>query len=189
MVTISQLKVFSKELIYMITRSNKIERNDIRLIKYETGTFPRKLIEYVDPNDGLTKYKETPYVNSDEFIIFDVIIDANLVSEVVNEQFRSHMPFSLIINIYGDEAADELANMMAKLSTFTVRNYLYQNGISLKEEPSEFQVLDGKENGIWWIRRRIEIKMNTEQVIDLFAEEIREEFDNIEENVERLGDS
>ena len=188
MVTISQLKVLSKELIYMITRSNKIERNDIRLIKYETGTFPRKLIEYIDPNDGLTKYKETPYVNSDEFVIFDVIIDANLVSEVVNEQFRSHMPFSLIINIYGDEAADELAHMMAKLSTFTVRNYLYQNGVSLKEEPSEFQVLDGKENGIWWIRRRIEIKLNTEQVIDLFPEELSEEFDTVEENVERLGD-
>lgn len=187
MVTISQLKVFSKELIYMITRSTKIERNDIRLIKYETGTFPRKLIEYIDPNDGLTKYKETPYVNSDEFVIFDVIIDANLVSEIINEQFKSHMPFSLIINIYGDEAADELAHMMAKLSTFTVRNYLYQNGISLKEEPSEFQVLDGKENNIWWIRRRIEIKMNTEQVIDLFAEELREQFDTVEENIEKLG--
>jgi len=188
MVTISQLKVLSKELIYMITRSNKIERNDIRLIKYETGTFPRKLIDYIDPNDGLTKYKETPYVNSDEFVIFDVIIDANLVSEIVNEQFKAHMPFSLIINIYGDEATDELAHMMAKLSTFTVRNYLYQNGVSLKEEPTEFQVLDGKENGTWWIRRRIEIKMNTEQTIDLFPEELYEEFDTVEENVERLGD-
>lgn len=188
MITISQLKIMSRELIDMITRTNKIEKNDIRLIKFETGTFPRKIIQFTDPNDGLQKFKESPYLNADLFILFDLIADANLVSEVVKNQFRSHMPFTLIINLYGDEASDELAFMMAKLSTFKVRNFLYQNGISLKEEPTEFQVLDGKENGNWWIRRRIEIKMNMEQVVDLNSNELYQEFDTAKENIERLGD-
>jgi hypothetical protein len=188
MIPISQLKIMSRELIDMITRSNKIEKSDIRLIKYETGTFPRKIIQFTDPNDGLQKFKESPYLNGDLFILFDVIVDANLVSEVVDNKFKSHMPFTLIVNLYGDEASDELNFMMAKLSTFKIRNFLYQNGVSLKEEPTDFQVLDGKENGNWWIRRRIEIKMNMEQVIDLSLNDLYQEFDTVEENIERLGD-
>jgi len=182
MITISQLKTITRQLIYKITRNNKIELNDIRSIKFDTGVMPRKLISYIDV-DGLTKQKESPYLNDDEFIIFDVIIRANKVSEYINNEYRSHMPFTLIINIYGDESPDEVEYMMSRLTSFQVKNYLYSNGISIEKEPEEFQILDGKENGIWWIRRRIEIQMNTEQVIDLSDLELYDEFDSVEGNI------
>lgn len=190
MKTIGQLKTTCREFIYRITRHDKIELNDIRSIKYETGTMPRKLVSYVDPIDGVTKQKESPYLNDDEFIIFDVIIRANKVSEYIGDQYRSLMPFTLIINIYGDEAADELEYMMANLTTFRTKTFLYNNGISIEKEPDEFQPLDGKENGIWWIRRRIEIELNTEQVIELSENDLYDEFDTIDETVEDAkGDS
>lgn len=187
MVTTSQLKIICRQFINNITRSNKVQLNDIRSIKYDTGVMPRKLVSYVDPNDGLTKQKETPYLNDDEFIIFDLLVRGNKVSEYVGDQFRSHMPFTLIINIYGDEAADELEYMMAMLTSFSSKQYLYANGISIQKEPDDFQILDGKENGIWWIRRRIEIEMNVEQVIDLSEGVSNTEFDTIEENKELIG--
>lgn len=187
MITISQLKTIARQLIYNVTRHDKVELNDIRTIKYETGTMPRKLVSYVDPNDGLTKQKETPYLNDDEFILFDVVIKANKVSEYIGDQFRSLMPFTLIINIYGDESADELEFMMANLTTFSTKTFLYANGISIEKEPDEFQVLDGKENGIWWIRRRIEIEMNTEQVIDLNPVDLYTEFDSADHTTEEIG--
>lgn len=186
MITISQLKTISRQLIYRLTRHEKIELNDIRNIKYDTGVMPRKLVSYIDPNDGLTKQKETPYLNTDEFIIFDVLIKANKVSEYVGTQYKSHMPFTLIINIYGDEAADELEYMMSLLTSFGVKSYLYENSISIKEEPEEFQILDGKENGIWWIRRRIEIELNTEQVIDMNTTDLYDEFDSVVTNLSNL---
>lgn len=188
MVTVSQLKAISRQLIYLLTRHDKIELNDIRTIKYETGTMPRKLVSYVDPNDGLTKQKETPYLNDDEFIIFDILVRAHIVSEYVGDQYRSMMPFTLIINIYGDEASDELQYMTSLLTTFQIKNYLYANGISLVKEPDEFQVLDGKENGTWWIRRRIELEFNTEQVIDLLHTDLYSEFDTAQGNVTNLKD-
>jgi len=186
MVTISQLKIICRQLIYDLTRHDKVELNDIRTIKYETGVMPRKLVSYIDPIDGLAKQKEIPYLNDDEFVIFDVLIKANKVSEFVNGQFKSHMPFTLIVNIYGDEAANELEYIMSRLTSFKIKNFLYANGISIEKEPDEFQVLDGKENGLWWIRRRIEIHLNTEQVIDLESEDLHHEFDSAEATIDEI---
>ena len=78
---------------------------------------------------------------------------------------------------------------MSRLTTYRVKHFLYSNGISIEEEPDEFQVLDGKENGIWWIRRRIEIKLNTEQVIDLNSEDLYDEFDSAEGNESNVEES
>lgn len=188
MITISQLKTISRQFIYNITRHDKIELNDIRSIKFETGTMPRKLVTYIDPSDGLPKQKESPYLNDDEFILFDVIIKGNKVSEFVGDDYKSLMPFSLIINIYGDEAADELEYMMAHLTSYRSKNFLYSNGISIEREPEEFQVLDGKENGVWWIRRRIELDMNTEQTITLDSYDTSDEFDSVTANTNNLGE-
>jgi len=175
MITISDLKITSRQFINLITRNAKIELNDIRTLKYETGVMPRKLVSYVDPNDNLTKQKETPYLNDDEFVIFDVIVEPTISGEVITiddkETYKSHMPFTLIINIYGDEASDELQYMMSRISTFSARHFLLANGISIAKEPNDWQVLDGKENGLWWIRRRVEIHMNAEQTIDISDDE------------------
>jgi hypothetical protein len=178
MITITELKVISREFLRMITRQNKLQLNDIRSIKYETGTMPRKLVSYIDPNDGLTKQKETPYVNDDEFIIFDVIVKSNIASEVIDNTFKSHMAFLLAVNIYGDEASDEIQFMLSKISTYKVRKFLLDNKISIKEEPKDFEILDGKENGYWWIRRRFEINFNVEQSIQLPSSETSTEFDD-----------
>jgi hypothetical protein len=178
MITITELKVISREFLRMITRQNKLQLNDIRSIKYETGTMPRKLVSYIDPNDGLTKQKETPYVNDDEFIIFDVIVKSNIASEVIDNTFKSHMTFLLAVNIYGDEASDEIQFMLSKISTYKVRKFLLDNKISIKEEPKDFEILDGKENGYWWIRRRFEINFNVEQSIQLPSSETSTEFDD-----------
>lgn len=180
MITISQLKTICRQYIYKIVRHDKIELNDIRNIKFETGTMPRKLVSYIDPNDGLTKQKETPYLNNDEFILFDVLIRANKVSEYVGDHYRSLMPFTLVVNIYGDESPDELEYMMAHATTYSSKMFLYNNNISIEKEPDEFQILDGKENGIWWVRRRIEFNFNTEQDIKMLGEELYNEFDSVE---------
>lgn len=188
MITTSQLKIIGRQFIHLITRDSKIELDDIRSIKYNTGVMPKKLISYVDPNDGLTKRKETPYLNDDEFVIFDLIVDANKASEYIGTEYKSLMPFTLIVNIYGDEAHDELQYMMAKLTSYRAKQFLYSNGISIVKEPTEWQVLDGKENGTWWIRRRIEIEFNTEQTIDLLQTDLYDEFDYLdEENIINLS--
>jgi hypothetical protein len=179
MITITELKVISRQFLHMISRQNKLQLNDIRSIKYDTGTFPRKIVSYVDPNDGLTKQKETPYVNDDEFIIFDVIVKSNIASEVINDTFKAHMPFLLVVNIYGDEASDEIQFMMSKISTYTVRRFLNDYGVSIKEEPKDFEVLDGKENGTWVVRRRFEVNFNIEQSIQLSSNQTSIEFDDV----------
>ena len=181
MITIGELKILSRTFLNMITRDDKIELNDIRTIKYETGVMPRKLVSYVDDNDGLTKQKETPYLVTDEFVLFDVIVKPLIASEVVGDDFKSHMPFTIVVNLYGDEVSDELQYMMAKISTFTVRHFLSTSGLSIEKEPNDWQVLDGKENGLWWIRRRIEILMNAEQTIDISDPTNAGEVDTIED--------
>jgi len=186
MITISDLKITTRQFINMITRDAKIELNDIRTLKYETGVMPRKLVSYVDPNDSLTKQKETPYLNDDEFVIFDVIVKPTKAGEVIGDEYKSHMPFVLIVNIYGDEASDEVQYMMSRISTFTVRNFLTLNGISIEKEPNDWQVLDGKENGLWWVRRRVEILMNTEQSIDISDPTGSGEFDTIDTHVDNI---
>ncbi len=181
MVKISQLRSVCRQFLYNITRHDKISLNDIRLIKYGTGVMPRKLIAL---DTDSSKFKEVPYLNDDEFIVFDIIVNANTVSEYVGDQFRSLMPFTLVVNIYGDESSDELQYMMSRLTSFQAKNFLYSNGISIEKEPDEIQILDGKENGIWWVRRRVEIRLNTEQVINLTDIDMYHEFDTIEENIE-----
>jgi len=186
MITISELKITTRQFINMITRNTKIELDDIRTLKYETGVMPRKLVSYVDPNDNLTKQKETPYLNDDEFVIFDVIVKPTKAGEVVGDQYKSHMPFVLIVNIYGDEASDEVQYMMSRISTYAVRHFLIMNGISIEKEPNDWQVLDGKENGLWWVRRRVEILMNTEQSIDISDPTNTGEFDTFETHVDNI---
>jgi len=189
MITISDLKITSRLFLNLITRDTKIELNDIRTLKYETGVMPRKLVSYVDPDDGLTKQKETPYLNDDEFVIFDVIVKPTIAAEVEGETYTSHMPFIIIVNIYGDEASDEIQYMLSKISTYTVRQFLLTNGMSIQKEPNDWQILDGKENGLWWVRRRVEILMNAEQSIDLTDSTLNGEIDTIDPNLENIEGS
>ena len=189
MITISDLKITSRLFLNLITRDTKIELDDIRTLKYETGVMPRKLVSYVDPDDGLTKQKETPYLNDDEFVIFDVIVKPTIAAEVEGETYTSHMPFIIIVNIYGDEASDEIQYMLSKISTYTVRQFLLTNGMSIQKEPNDWQILDGKENGLWWVRRRVEILMNAEQSIDLTDSTLNGEIDTIDPNLENIEGS
>lgn len=187
MITIGQLRTVSRLFLNLITRDTKIKLDDIRFLKFGTGVMPQKLIKSTDPVTNITTTKEVPYLNDDEFIIFDVIVKNNIASEVVNDQFKSHMPFTLIVNIYGDEASDELQYMMSRISNFSVRHYLTKSGFSIEKEPDDFQVLDGKENGIWWVRRRIEINLNTEQSIDISSTDGTYEFDTVEHDTKILS--
>lgn len=165
MTTIGELRIACRELLYRLVRQDKIQLNDIRYIKHDTGTMPRKLTNYVG-DDGLTKLKETPYLVTDEFIVFDVLISKNIAGELINNNYVSHMPFTLVVNIYGDEVQDELQYMLAKMSSFIVRDWLRKKKISLKSEPTSWDELDGKENGTWWKRRRFVLEMNTQQSIE-----------------------
>ena len=129
MISISQLRVFSRLFLNMITRDDMIKIDDIRYVKDGSGTMPTRLINEVN---GTTK--EVPYLNDDEFIVFDVIVNNNIASEVIDGKFKSHMPFTIVVNIYGDSSSDELQHMMSRISTFSVRNYLRKNNMSIMKE-------------------------------------------------------
>lgn len=186
MITSGELAIICREFIHMITRKDKIQLDDIRYFKSGTGTFPHKLTNYTDES-GITRRKTTPYLNTDEFILFDVLMLKNIAGEFINDNYVSHLPFTLIINLYGDDVQNELQYMMSKLTRFKTKEFLRKNKISIKEEPKEWEVLDGKENGSWWIRRRVEINFNAHQVIENDDNDSLYEFDDIQINVETLN--
>ena len=188
MKTIGNIRITSRELINRLVRRNKIEKNDIRFIKGGTGTFPTKITTYTDPNDQRQKTKTTPYSKDDLFIIYEVELMPAIGAEVIGDTYRSHLPFKIIFNIYGDESDDELQYMIAQMSTFEFRNWLRKKGLSLESEP-DYQILDGRENLEWWIRRRVELNMNTEQKINYSKDNLPyAEFDEIEENIEIINE-
>ena len=186
MKTIGDVRIQSRQLIHKLVRSNKVELDDIRYIKYGTGSFPDKITTYTDPADGKEKTKRTPYQKDDIFIIFDVRFLPGIGGEVIGNSYRSHLPIELIINIYGDEAEDEVQYMIAQMSTFRFRNWLRKQGFSIKSEPN-FEALDGRENMEWWIRRRAVFELNTEQIITYSDNDgLFGEFDEATTNVDVL---
>lgn len=169
MITTGQLRIFVKDFIRKITRPDIVQADDIRYIKSGNGVFPRKMVWYgTAPN--LT-FKETPFLPNDTFVLFDALQDVNKATEVLDTKIKSHLPFKIIINIYGENCEDEAQYLIASLHKYDVIFWLQKNKMSLVWVPEESTVLDGRENATWWKRRRIELKMNTQQEIDYYSTE------------------
>lgn len=169
MITTGQLRILAVDIIRKITRTDIIQDSDIRYLKTGNGIFPRKMIWYGTEED--LQFKESPYLPSDTFILFDILQEKNIGAEPVGEKIQSLLPFKLIVNIYGEACEDEVQYMLARIHRFDVKAWLQQNKVSLKYEPTEFIVLDGRENATWWKRRRLEIFFNTQQEIEYYDDD------------------
>jgi hypothetical protein len=164
MVTTGQLRILVKDFLGQITNSEIISSDDIRWLKSGNGIFPRKLIWA--GVIGNSEFKETPYTPEDTFILFDILQEKNIATERIGDRVISMLPFKLVVNVYGKNAEDQVQYMLGSLHTYYTRLWLTSNKISLKWEPDEFQILDGRENASWWIRRRFELFFNTEQNLE-----------------------
>jgi hypothetical protein len=165
MITTGQLRIFAKEFIGKLTRSDIVNPDDIRWLKSGNGIFPRKLV-YADAVNKTGEFKETPYSPDDTFILFDIIQDKNQAAERIGDIVYSQLPFHITVNVYGKGAEDEVQHMIHTLHTYGLRLWLSSKKVALVWEPDEIIPLDGRENASWWIRRRIELKLNTQQEID-----------------------
>lgn len=186
MITTGQLRILAKDFIRKITRPKIISSDDIRWLKSGNGVFPRKMIWAGVV--GNSEFKETPYTPEDTFILFDILQEKNIATERVGDRVKSQLPFKLIINIYGRAAEDEVQHLMAHLHEYSVRLWLSSNKVSLVWEPEEFQVLDGRENASWWIRRRIELNLNTEQDIEYVSGLVDEDIDLIARHIDVVSE-
>ena len=164
MVSTGQLRILAKDFIRKITRQDIVQSDDIRFLKSGNGVFPRKLVWAGIV--GNSEFKETPYTPEDTFILFDIIQEKNIASERIGDRVKSMLPFRIIVNVYGKGCEDEVQYMLASLHTYGTRLWLSQNNTALTWEPEEFQVLDGRENASWWLRRRLELRLNTQQDIE-----------------------
>lgn len=209
MITDGDLRILSRTLIRLLTRRNKVQLDDIRYAKNNEGMFPRKIVRtdkdgkvyrespsqlFADlyELDAINKsntveLKETPYQRTDLFIIFDNQTMPNIISEVIDGELNTVMPFNLIINIYGDESADELQYMLSKMYNYKVTDWLRINKMSILREPNEWQILDGRENNIWWKRRRVVFELNIHQRFDTEEDDKELDIENIVSNLEVIG--
>src|SRR5690606_38703844 len=162
-ITTGQLRIQIKELIKIIS-PNYIGNNDIRYLKNEEGTFPRKIV--VSPTN-MNDVKEVPYTPQDTFILFDLIVEPFIDPEIINNRYKALLPFRVPINIYGNNSDNVIQEMIIKLRSAEFRNQLRMRKLSLQYEPTDYTVLDGRENNNWWIRRRIELRFNIQQEYDL----------------------
>ncbi len=164
MITTGQLRIFAKDFIGKLVDTDVVELDDIRWLKSGNGIFPRKMIWAGEV--GNSEFKEETYSPNDTFILFDILQNKNIASERIGEIVYSHLPFTLIINVYGNASEDQVQHMLASLHTYGTRLWLQGQKITLKWVPEDIQVLDGRENASWWIRRRFELHLNTQQEIE-----------------------
>lgn len=188
MVTTGKLRVFAVDFIKKVTRPSVVQRDSIRWIKDKNGQFPMKFIWNGVPGMEGSTFKEAPFAPSDTFILFDVIEEKNIASEKIKDAIVSQLPFKVIINIYGDNAPDELQYLLSNLYKYEVRYWLQGLKISLTSEPSDIVILDGRENASWWIRRRIELNFNAQQTIKWVDDVDTSPIEEIKSTIERLGD-
>lgn len=182
MITTGQLRVFAKDFIGKLVDTDVVNLDDIRWLKSGNGIFPRKMIWAGAV--GASEFKETPYSPNDTFILFDILQDNNIASERIGDRVYSHLPFTMIINIYGSASEDQVQYMLASLHTYGTKLWLTSQKISLTWVPDDIQILDGRENASWWIRRRFELKLNTQQDIEYNSGlENGDEIDQVVRNV------
>lgn len=184
MITNQILRIISRNFLNLITRDDKLRLDDIKWVKGNQGVFPTKFIK----ESGTSK--EVPYLNTDLLVTFDVLMRSNIGTEKNNEGVTSILPFELQVNIYGQEAHDEIQFMIMNLYSNETKRYLYDHKLSLEYEPTEFHYLDGLENGRWYTRRSFSFDMNIEQNILFEKDHIDTRIDNIEiefENIEIIG--
>lgn len=186
--TSGEIRIFAKKFIEQITRKEIVQREDIRWIKDRNGQFPLKFVWDGLPGDVNSTFKETPFSPNDTFVLFDVIEEKNMASEVIGSGVRSTLPFRIVINIYGNDSPNEVQYLLASLHKFVVRNWLAANKAMITEEPTNFDILDGRENAQWWIRRRVEIRMNMVQEITWEEESDVLPIEKLENNNKRVGE-
>jgi len=178
MITTGQLRIFATDFIKKLVRSDVVNSDDIRWLKSGNGVFPRKYVWAGEVNNS--EFKETPYSPEDTFILFDILQGKNQAAERIGDIVYSQLPFTIIINVYGKAAEDELQHMLHSIHTYGVKLWLQSKKVSLVWEPEDFQILDGRENASWWIRRRFELKLNTQQEIEYVSGlDNGEDIDNI----------
>ena len=139
MITTGQLRIFATDFIKKLVRSDVVNSDDIRWLKSGNGVFPRKYVWAGEVNNS--EFKETPYSPEDTFILFDILQGKNQAAERIGDIVYSQLPFTIIINVYGKAAEDELQHMLHSIHTYGVKLWLQSKKVSLVWEPEDFQIL------------------------------------------------
>lgn len=188
MITTGYLRQMAREFLWKLVDHEKMEYDDIRYVKGNGGVFPHRIVKHRNATTGLEEVKKTPYLpESDTFILFDIVPLDNVANEPENDKITSGWNFNLIIHIYGRDADYISQRIRAFLQVYSVKEWIRDQNINIREIPPTSDILDGFENQQWWIRRKITLEMVISQIINIDEDLIEQDLENIELNLKKAG--
>jgi len=162
MITTYDLKLISRMFIHLNV-PEEVKLDDIRSFKKEQGTFPVKHI-FSEDEYGNEVQVDRPYILTDNFILFDIVIKNNLVYNSTDTDSESMITYTLTFLMFGDGCENVSQYFQSKIRSSETWLFATEHKISFTP-PEEIEIVDTIINNMWWKIRRIKFDLTIKQTM------------------------